>query len=96
MDSIDEPASSSGIDRMPSEGDQSNEPKSELERRMAMLERLEQLEKQREKDDEDDDEDGPGEIQVTTQVASLGLVKGVRLPDAIMLPSTLRTNGEED
>ena len=65
--------------------DPMEETKTDLERRLDMLDRLEQLENEREKDDDDDV--GSGEIHVTTQVASLGLVKGVRLPDAIMLPS---------
>ena len=55
---------------------------------LAVLDRLERLEKARDRlDDEDISVDGDEEIEVTTQVASLGLVKGMRLPDAIMLPS---------
>ena len=52
-----------------------------------MLDRLEQLELEREKLHEEG-EDSDNEILVTTQVAMLGLVKGVRFPDAIILPST--------
>lgn len=64
------------------------EPLSATDNRLAVLERLERLEKARDRlDDEDVSVDGDDEIEVTTQVASLGLVKGMRLPDAIMLPS---------
>ena len=67
---------------------------SELEQRLAMLDRLEQLEQQQEAAARNAAGGGAGgsevgrqdEIVVTTQKASVGLVKGVHLPDAILLP----------
>jgi len=60
-----------------------------IDSHLAILEQLEQLEKAREAllDDEEAEDGDNDDIEVTTQLASLGLVKGMRLPDAIMLPS---------
>lgn len=53
---------------------------------MALLDRLEQLEQQRQQQQEDAMEDeGDDEIVVTTHT-TVGLVKGVHLPDSILLP----------
>jgi hypothetical protein len=60
-----------------------------LESKLAMLDRLEQLEKEQEErmrkgqDDFNGEED---EVEITTHVSKLGLVKGMHLPDAIVVP----------
>jgi hypothetical protein len=79
----DRPASASGSSQCGPDG-----------LRLDVLDRLEQLERRHEQQQRDDDEaeresgggewDGGG-IEVTTQVG-LGLTKGMRLPDAILVP----------
>lgn len=63
-------------------------PDTSVEGRLAVLERLEELERQREQATaKEEDSGGEDSIEVTTHKA-LGLVKGMRLPDAIVVPSS--------
>lgn len=53
---------------------------------LQLLDRLEQLEQERAADSDDDDDDA-GILEIADQVGTLGLTKGTRLPDAILLPN---------
>ncbi|GAX84809.1 hypothetical protein CEUSTIGMA_g12230.t1 [Chlamydomonas eustigma] len=62
---------------------------SSLESKLALLDRLEQLEKEQEErlfEEEGDSTGEKEEIEISTHASKLGLVKGMRLPDAIVVP----------
>mmetsp|Transcript_16084 Transcript_16084/g.34790 ORF Transcript_16084/g.34790 Transcript_16084/m.34790 type:complete len:416 (+) Transcript_16084:136-1383(+) len=67
--------------------------------KLDILERLERLELQQRQDEEDDDDDDDGDaggVVVTTASGMLGLTKGVRLPDAILVPQDREMSDNSD